>query len=493
MVKRVSAEEFKHIVKDIDFNDVDAELPEVVVRKFAAATPKTIGDSESRVRRFIVSTADVDRDGDTIDPAGWELDNFRMAGSMLWAHDIRLPPVASPTRIDVKEMEGADGAFKQALVMDAEFAPPDMPHPFGTGFGHSVMRMFDTRLLRAVSAGFLPKEFNFNETRGGFMPTDFKVQELLEASATPVPSNPNALHVARSMGIDVAPIAHWAEFARDKGGAYSLTPDELTKMLDAIADPKAMSLPARDSMKNEKTVISFQAAHAEGTPLAPDDQEWDGPAEVADADVEQLQVMSAWREDKAEEDLIKGDFKLPHHEGDGEHRVVFRGVAATMGALLGARGGVDIPEEERRGVYEHLARHYEEFGRGAPEFREYSEDELRGLVPEAFEAKEVEAEEDEELNIFEQAEAAEAEAISKAVELIEEVHERGRVLSVENRLLLKTARRLIDQLVPQPKSTKTDESDALDLEGIDTLDELAEFLGGMVDQQIQASTGRLPD
>jgi len=29
-----------------------------------------------------------------------------------------------------------------------------------------------------------------------------------------------------------------------------------------------------------------------------------------------------------------------------------------MGALMGARGGVDIPDGDRRGVYSHLAKHY---------------------------------------------------------------------------------------------------------------------------------------
>ena len=39
-----------------------------------------------------------------------------------------------------------------------------------------------------------------------------------------------------------------------------------------------------------------------------------------------------------------------------------------MGALMGARGGVDV-EGDRKAVYEHLAAHYRQFGEEAPEFK----------------------------------------------------------------------------------------------------------------------------
>ena len=41
-----------------------------------------------------------------------------------------------------------------------------------------------------------------------------------------------------------------------------------------------------------------------------------------------------------------------------------------MAALMGARGGVDIPTQDRRAVYNHLARHYRQFKREPPEFTE---------------------------------------------------------------------------------------------------------------------------
>ena len=58
---------------------------------------------------------------------------------------------------------------------------------------------------------------------------------------------------------------------------------------------------------------------------------------------------------------------MPHHDIiDGRLCVVWRGVAAAMAALMGARGGVDIPAADKRSVYTHLARHYAQFDREPP-------------------------------------------------------------------------------------------------------------------------------
>lgn len=65
----------------------------------------------------------------------------------------------------------------------------------------------------------------------------------------------------------------------------------------------------------------------------------------------------------------KSAYKLPHHElVDGRIRVVWRGVVAALAVVNGGRGGVDIPETDRRRVYDHLASHYRQFGEEPPPF-----------------------------------------------------------------------------------------------------------------------------
>jgi hypothetical protein len=84
------------------------------------------------------------------------------------------------------------------------------------------------------------------------------------------------------------------------------------------------------------------------------------------AETKRIAGHFAWAEEMPPKSF--GSLKLGHHRpSDGA--VVWRGVAAAMGALLGARGGVDIPEADRRKVYEHLAKHARAFDKEPPEFK----------------------------------------------------------------------------------------------------------------------------
>lgn len=204
------------------------EAASLVIPKSALPEFKAV-EGEENVREFIASDASVDRDGDTISVDGWELDNYRKGGSFLWGHDSSLLPVAEP----VKVFTAGD-----ALILRVRFPDPDLDHQCGTGFGYTVMRYYDLGLMKAVSVGFLPKEWTFNEERGGWAPMDFKRQELLEVSAVPVPANPNALLIARSKGIANQPIINWLETISaedDKTARLWIPRDEIKAMLDTVA------------------------------------------------------------------------------------------------------------------------------------------------------------------------------------------------------------------------------------------------------------------
>lgn len=120
---------------------------------------------------------------------------------------------------------------------------------------------------------------------------------------------------------------------------------------------------ANPATHNLKAAIPFRA-----TETAPMDAPWDGSAAVAAApnDAAVLRRMHAWVDPEGDPDA-KSSYKLPHHRPDGT--VVWRGVAAAMAALLGARGGVAIPDADRRGVYDHLAGHYRQFDQEPPDFK----------------------------------------------------------------------------------------------------------------------------
>lgn len=78
----------------------------------------------------------------------------------------------------------------------------------------------------------------------------------------------------------------------------------------------------------------------------------------------------AWVDEDAPK--VKASYKLPHHMMDGgKLSTKWSGVKAAMGALMGARGGVDIPAADKKAVYNHLVKHYKEFKKEPPEFKKH--------------------------------------------------------------------------------------------------------------------------
>jgi len=110
--------------------------------------------------------------------------------------------------------------------------------------------------------------------------------------------------------------------------------------------------------------------------ILPGSASWDGPGEMKRAEVSDLKLICTWF-DSSKSD-VKSSYKLPHHKAEG-HKAVWRGVAAAMAALLGARGGADIPQEDKRGIYNHLKKHYKQFGKEAPDFKLVEEQVLESL------------------------------------------------------------------------------------------------------------------
>jgi hypothetical protein len=165
---------------------------------------------------------------------------------------------------------------------------------------------------------------------------------------------------------------------------------------DVIQKAAAALAEARDAV--EKRVVPFRSY-----PLQDESEPWNWtPAEfdaiLRDDNWDAVASAHTWFDEEADENdppQEKGAYKLPHHYWRDNRLVTnWRGVVAAMGALLGARGGVDVPDSERRDIYLHLAKHYREFDREAPPFdREKREKRalaaLKSLVPLAKRCAEV--------------------------------------------------------------------------------------------------------
>lgn len=87
----------------------------------------------------------------------------------------------------------------------------------------------------------------------------------------------------------------------------------------------------------------------------------------------------------------QSDFKLPFADISGDSlKAVWKGVAAAMAAIMGSRGGVDMPDADRKSVYGEIAKYYKKFDKEAPELKTASSDEIvdKGAVAEELAADE---------------------------------------------------------------------------------------------------------
>jgi HK97 family phage prohead protease len=82
----------------------------------------------------------------------------------------------------------------------------------------------------------------------------------------------------------------------------------------------------------------------------------------------------------------QGGYKLPFADViDGDLKAVWRGVSAAMGALLGARGGVDIPDGDKTAIYSQISTYYKKFEETPPEMKKTAD---KGAIQDAIDEEE---------------------------------------------------------------------------------------------------------
>lgn len=150
--------------------------------------PPAEDDGRPRKIAFTISTGDIDREGDTIDPKGWDFKNYLLNPVVLWCHDYYMPPVA------IAESVAVEGKLVRSVV---EFAPKgyfewsDFLWNAVGGVKRADGSLY--RLVYAASVGMLPREWSYVDGEDGRWGIDFTKQELLEWSLVTVPALPQAL------------------------------------------------------------------------------------------------------------------------------------------------------------------------------------------------------------------------------------------------------------------------------------------------------------
>jgi HK97 family phage major capsid protein/HK97 family phage prohead protease len=152
---------------------------------------------------FVLSDGSIDRMGDAIDPAGWDLTNFKRHPVALFNHD-RDQVIGKWADVSVR----GDRLVGRLVLAEPGTSP----------LVDSIRSLVKQNILRAVSVGFraLKSEPLNDKADKTFGPFKFTKSELLEASLVSVPANPNALAVAKDLPRDLL-----AEIFAKPGTEYS--------------------------------------------------------------------------------------------------------------------------------------------------------------------------------------------------------------------------------------------------------------------------------
>lgn len=145
---------------------------------------------DRRTLTMIATDESKDRDGDIILAKGWDFTNYKKNPVFLWAHNYTSVPLAAAIRIVRRRIESN---------------PTEMTHKFPTEglnpFADMILELFNQKIINAGSVGFIPFKWedmprDKNDPDKYIRGRKFVKQELLEHSAVPVPSNPNAIQDA---------------------------------------------------------------------------------------------------------------------------------------------------------------------------------------------------------------------------------------------------------------------------------------------------------
>jgi len=372
------------------------------------------------------SRAVIDRDHELIKGEGWDLKAFRKNPVLMLSHNYSTPPVGKVLWVK----NSADG-----LKFKAQFAK--------TPTGDEVFELYKQDIMHAFSVGFIPKEWEDADEDTNKPNTPKRVYtkaELLEISCVSIPSCPDALIEAYNSGQiktkELGQVINDME-VRAIGGSKTL-PLDPDSSWDAAGAEARMRNAAGGPDKDKINWATYRKGFA-------------------------------WYDKSDAENY--GAYKLPFADiKDGKLTAIWRGIAAAMAALLGARGGVDIPDSERKAVYDFLVSYYRRFEKEPPDFKEYTEEELKELMKEDKDKDVKETPEDNAVIYFGE---KYAELKAELAELKE-----GRVLSSKNRKLVNNCitqmqevitelQKLMDASEPDEGEKMTDEPKDIDLNGLD--------------------------
>lgn len=158
-------------------------------------------DSEKRQLTHLISNATKDRDGDVVEPLGWDWKHYAKNPIVLVDHDYSAMSIIGRSVAREKSDQG--------LYSTTQFAEK--------GLGAEAWNLVEAKLANAWSVGFVGTKSHFmkdgaddecpvcqahaGKTQSMFPPRHFVKQSLMEYSLVAIPSNPDAVARAIREGV----------------------------------------------------------------------------------------------------------------------------------------------------------------------------------------------------------------------------------------------------------------------------------------------------
>lgn len=252
---------------------------------------------------------------------------------VLWQHDITAPPIGVPVEVREVSRDQLPSSYL-AKFPDALGGLVGKVRYLDTPRGNEVLVGIRDGAINENSIGFDPIKFDFDMLDLGG--SKRKVRNLRECRLW-----------------DISPV-NWG-----------------------MNDAARVLFKNRKAMEFKDTgVVDAETAWA--TPLLTDftEKAW---ADLDDAEKLRIAEHFAWSS-KAIPDNFE-DLQFPHHVASksGIGKTVWFGVEAAMQSLMGINGKVDLGQD-LQGVYKHLEKHYEQFGKESPSLNVVEFTALTGLL-----------------------------------------------------------------------------------------------------------------
>jgi HK97 family phage prohead protease len=130
---------------------------------------------------WTLSTYDLDRFGERVDPHGWDFSQYQKNPVVEWAHRYDIPAIGKIEKLAIDDK----GLHGFVIFNSKDYDP----------FGWSIGERVKSGVIRAGSVGFRVMEIEIpdRKTQEDGTALIFRKQELLEFSICNVPANPFAL------------------------------------------------------------------------------------------------------------------------------------------------------------------------------------------------------------------------------------------------------------------------------------------------------------